>query len=202
MFNRDFIGRTINGERTEYDPNKKDVLKYTSQTDDFYIDLVQGVYQAVGGKLDQKNKHNDNMLARLADNSPAKVQHLVEGYAPAAAGTLAATATLIEKAFTGEDVYASEIPFIRRFYSSYRLDRVGATEYWLLEHRIKNANAQARDLSKNRTDYKQFTSAPSYKKMKEAERAIKRMNKNKLTKEDVNKLIKFNNEINEAWDKE
>lgn len=198
--NRDFMGRAINGNKYVIpgDEYKKDIHKYRNDTPDFYNDIANGIYSALGGDLSTKTNMDDNVLQSIVDISPSSYEHFIEGYSPAAVNTIALSAMAIKAAAQGENVSATEIPFIRRFYSEYNASRAMRSEYYTLSHRVDVYKNTLKDhQNNNKAKYNQDLKSDMYTWYVKAEKAV-RMSKNKKP---TNKEVKQLMELNKQWNK-
>ena len=194
--NRNFMGGRINNE---YDWNKdeKDILKYKSGTSQFYIDMANGLYEAVGGDLKVKNKLDDNTIQKLVDVSPSTTEHIVEGYSPAIAETILQTAAVIQSAAQGAEIAADELPFVRKFYSSYRPERAAAQQYYMLKSRSKDYSDLLKEYQKK--DPNKYNSERDKGKAdlnERTQRALKRINLDSPSNADIKTLMELNREWN------
>lgn len=194
--NRNFMGGRINNE---YDWNKdeKDILKYKSGTSQFYIDMANGLYEAVGGDLKVKNKLDDNTIQKLVDVSPSTTEYIVEGYSPAIAETILQTAAVIQSAAQGADITADELPLVRKFYSSYRPERAAAQQYYMLKSRSKDYSDLLKEYQKK--DPNKYNSERVKGKVdlnERTQRALKRINLDSPSNADIKTLMELNREWN------
>jgi len=195
--NRNFMGGRINNE---YDWNKdeKDILKYKSGTSQFYIDMANGLYEAVGGDLKVKNKLDDNTIQKLVDVSPSTTEYIVEGYSPAIAETILQTAAVIQSAAQGADITADELPFVRKFYSSYRPERAAAQQYYMLKSCSKDYSDLLKEYQKK--DPNKYNSERVKGKVdlnERTQRALKRINLDSPSNADIKTLMELNREWNQ-----
>lgn len=202
--NRDFTGRAINGERYNYkgSESKKDVNKYREDTNPFYVDLVHGMYETVGGDLSVDNKQDNTMIQNAFDVSPSAVQHVVEGYTPAIAQTVAATASAIKAAASGEEVYADQIPFMRKFYSSYRVEKAENSEYWKLNARV-NAYTELSNATEkgNEEKFENMLFDDMRDLYDESKTFLESIDLEEPNKYDLEELMRLNKEWNKAFNR-
>lgn len=194
--NRNFMGGRISNE---YDWNKdeKDILKYKSGTSQFYIDIANGLYEAVGGDLKVKNKLDDNTIQKLVDVSPSATEHIVEGYSPAIAETILQTAAVIQSAAKGADIAADELPFVRKFYSSYHPERAAAQQYYMLKSRSKDYSDLLKEYQKkDRNKYNSEKAKGKVDLNERTQRALKRIKLDSPSNADIKTLMELNREWN------
>lgn len=194
--NRNFMGGRISNE---YDWNKdeKDILKYKSGTSQFYIDMANGLYEAVGGDLKVKNKLDDNTIQKLVDVSPSTTEHIVEGYSPAIAETILQTAAVIQSAAKGADIAADELPFVRKFYSSYHPERAAAQQYYMLKSRSKDYSDLLKEYQKkDRNKYNSEKAKGKVDLNERTQRALKRIKLDSPSNADIKTLMELNREWN------
>ena len=194
--NRNFMGGRISNE---YDWNKdeKDILKYKSGTSQFYIDMANGLYEAVGGDLKVKNKLDDNTIQKLVDVSPSATEHIVEGYSPAIAETILQTAAVIQSAAKGADIAADELPFVRKFYSSYHPERAVAQQYYMLKSRSKDYSGLLKEYQKkDRNKYNSEKAKGKVDLNERTQRALKRIKLDSPSNADIKTLMELNREWN------
>jgi hypothetical protein len=194
--NRNFMGGRISNE---YDWNKdeKDILKYNSGTSQFYIDIANGLYEAVGGDLKVKNKLDDNTIQKLVDVSPSATEHIVEGYSPAIAETILQTAAVIQSAAKGADIAADELPFVRKFYSSYHPERAAAQQYYMLKSRSKDYSDLLKEYQKkDRNKYNSEKAKGKVDLNERTQRALKRIKLDSPSNADIKTLMELNREWN------
>lgn len=194
--NRNFMGGRISNE---YDWNKdeKDILKYKSGTSQFYIDIANGLYEAVGGDLKVKNKLDDNTIQKLVDVSPSATEHIVEGYSPAIAETILQTAAVIQSAAKGADIAADELPFVRKFYSSYHPERATAQQYYMLKSRSKDYSDLLKEYQKkDRNKYNSEKAKGKVDLNERTQRALKRIKLDSPSNADIKTLMELNREWN------
>ena len=194
--NRNFMGGRISNE---YDWNKdeKDILKYKSGTSQFYIDMANGLYEAVGGDLKVKNKLDNNTIQKLVDVSPSATEHIVEGYSPAIAETILQTAAVIQSAAKGADIAADELPFVRKFYSSYHPERAAAQQYYMLKSRSKDYSDLLKEYQKkDRNKYNSEKAKGKVDLNERTQRALKRIKLDSPSNADIKTLMELNREWN------
>lgn len=194
--NRNFMGGRISNE---YDWNKdeKDILKYKSGTSQFYIDIANGLYEAVGGDLKVKNKLDDNTIQKLVDVSPSATEHIVEGYSPAIAETILQTAAVIQSAAKGADIAADELPFVRKFYSSYHPERAAAQQYYMLKSRSKDYSDLLKEYQKkDRNKYNSEKAKGKVDLNERTQRTLKRIKLDSPSNADIKTLMELNREWN------
>lgn len=197
--NRDYMGGTINKEpfvRTQKD--EKDILQSKKNVGKFYDDVAKTIYQAVGGNLNIKSKGDDNILQNTLDFSGSSLQHIVEGYMPQGAGLMFDAYNVIRKAISeDEEVSGNDIPFVRKFHTSYDAEIAYKQQYWKLKKRIDsydNLLKQWKDDDKDR--YMEALKSDQYTIYKKAKPEL-HLKKNPTT-HDIRKLMRFNQDWNKA----
>lgn len=196
-FNRDFRGATINREPfTKAQEGKKDILMGKEHTLPIYKWLTQAVYEGVGGSMNTEYKSADPAWRSwLFDISPSSVEHVVEGYMPAAMDMFITLGEAIYDAATGTPTGPDKWPFIRKFYNKYTPERAYRQQYYLLRGRVNEFRKMMNDYQKNDpAQYRLLRNSQQYRTYQQTERLVKSEKENPTTA-DVKALI----EANKLW---
>ena len=139
FFNRDFRGATINREPfARSQRGMKDILRSKENTLPVYKWLTQTIYESVGGSMDTKYKSSDpSWRSWLFDISASSLEHIIEGYIPAAVDLFATIGEAAYDAYTGTPTGPDKWPFVRKFYNAYTPERAYMQKYYLLNGRVK-----------------------------------------------------------------
>ena len=194
--NRNFMGGKIIREPFARNQNNvKNIAMTRDNTLPIYRAITEEIYTAVGGDLNSKYKSDDNAWTALFDISGSQLEHVVEGYAPAAMDMLATTANMIYDAVQGNELTPDKLAFIRKFYNPYTDKRAYDQQYWLLTGIVQEYERTLRDHKKNNPDkYKLDLHSKQYKAFKDTHKLIREQIE-EPTKEDVKRLM----EANKQW---
>ena len=194
--NRNFMGGKIIREPFARNQNNvKNIAMTRDNTLPIYRAITEEIYTAVGGDLNSKYKSDDNAWTALFDISGSQLEHVVEGYAPAAMDMLATTANMIYDAVQGNELTPDKLAFIRKFYNLYTDKKAYDQQYWLLKGIVQEYESMLSDHQKNNPyKYELDLHSKQYQAYEDTHELIWEQIE-EPTKEDVKRLM----EANKQW---